>query len=38
MRVAGAIHVAKACMLLLQSLSWRGVECAIHHERDVHEE
>jgi len=23
---------------LLQLLCWRCVECAIHHERDVHEE
>ena len=23
---------------LLQPLCWRCVECAIHHERDVHEE
>jgi len=25
-------------ILLLQPLSWRCVECAIHHERDVREE
>jgi len=24
--------------VLLQSLRWRCVECAIHHDRDVHEE
>jgi len=25
-------------VVLLQPLSWRCVECAIHHERDVREE
>ena len=25
-------------LLLLQPLRWRCVECAIHHERDMHEE
>jgi len=28
----------QATLFVLQPLRWRCVECAIHHERDVHEE
>jgi len=36
-RAIGAVRCKKEGMLL-QTLGWRCVECAIHHERDVREE
>jgi len=36
-RVIGVLRCKKEG-ILLQPLWWRCVECAIHHERDVHEE
>jgi len=33
--VIGAVHCKKEWMLL-QTLGQRGVECMMHHERDVH--
>jgi len=36
-RAIGVVHCKKERMLL-QPLSWRCAECAVHHEQNVHEE